>query len=241
MFNPFKKKIAFDFSELKTDVHSHLIPGIDDGVKTIDEAVEVVKKFEELGYQKLITTPHVMEGTYNNTPEIIYDGLEKLKEELRKQNVNIQLFAAAEYYYDDYFLNLIEKEKLMTFGDNFVLFEFPFAFPPNGVKELIFSLKSKGYKPVLAHFERYAYYHGSLSELEFFRNQGVKIQLNLVSLSGRYGKGVKNQAKKMIDSKLVDFVSTDCHRMEHLEIIENERFKNYFKKINELTLINRTL
>lgn len=239
--NLFKKKEAFDFSELKTDVHSHLIPGIDDGVQSIEESIEVIKKFSELGYKKLITSPHIMKGTYSNTAEIINKGLVGVQNEVKEQNIDIEIDAVAEYYFDEHFLELINKGEILAFGDKYVLFEFSFAFEPKRVKDLIFQLRSRGYNPVLAHYERYAYYHDNYKIAQNFREQGVKIQLNLVSLSGRYGKGVKKQAQKLIDNGLVDLVSSDCHRLEHLEIIENEKYNPYFHKLSELDLLNREL
>ena len=236
--NLFKKRKAIDFGHFVTDVHSHLIPGIDDGVKTLAESIDLIKYFERLGYKKLITTPHIMSDTYPNTPEIIQNGLKKVKEEVEKNGIDLEIEAAAEYYYDEHFLQLIQDKNILTFSGNHVLFEFSFASKPKGVKNLIFELKSNGYIPVLAHFERYPYYHGDLNFVKSLREQGVKIQLNLVSFSGRYGKSVTKQAKALVNAGLVDVVGSDCHRLEHLHLINKEAKNPYFHKLAKMDLLN---
>lgn len=232
------KKQPFDFSYLKTDVHSHLIPGIDDGSQTMEETIQLLNKFIDLGYEKVITTPHIMSDYYPNTPEIILSGLEEVRKEIEKQGLKIKIDAAAEYYYDEYFFDKIKKEPLLTFNGNHVLFEFSFSSKPNNIKALIFELRSNNYQPVLAHFERYPYFFDDINYARTLREQGVKIQLNLSSLTGHYGKPITKQAYKLIDEKLVDLVGTDCHRMQHLDILQQSATNEYFHKLKELDLLN---
>src|SRR5690554_2759519 len=159
-----KNKAPFDISALKVDMHSHLIPGIDDGSQSMDHTIGMLLRFVELGYEKVITTPHIMRDYYFNTPETILSGLVEVRAEVKRLDIPIEIDAAAEYFFDEYFLHLIDNEKLLTFGNNEVLFEFSFAAKPNNIDELIFKLKTKGYQPVLAHFERYM----------FFLNEGIE-------------------------------------------------------------------
>lgn len=245
LFDLFKKQEPqlppISLGELHTDVHSHLLPGIDDGSKNMDETIAMLAKFESLGYKKVITTPHIMSDYYKNTPEIILGKLADVKAMAKQLNLSIEIEAAAEYYNDEYFIQLIKEKNLLTFGDNYVLVEFAFMSEPTNTQSMFFELLSAGYKPVLAHFERYAYWWGSTEKAEEFRAKGVKIQMNLNSLSGHYGPEVKKQAESLIDKGIIDLVGTDCHRMDHLMLLERNLSKKYYHKILELELLNRSL
>lgn len=231
-----------DLSLIGVDMHSHLIPGIDDGSQSMDETVVMLAKFESLGYRKLITTPHVMSDYYRNTPEIILKGLDKVRDTAAKLNLKIELEAAAEYYFDESLMGRLQRrEKLMTFGDNYVLFEFSFMSEPVQVKELLFEMLTQGYKPVLAHFERYAFLFGKVDQAKEWRENGVNIQMNFNSLSGHYGPVVQKQAEALVDQNLIDFVATDCHRIDHLMILEENLNKKYYNKLQQLELKNPTL
>ncbi|MEX2485598.1 MAG: CpsB/CapC family capsule biosynthesis tyrosine phosphatase, partial [Brumimicrobium sp.] len=235
-----KPNHPYDLSDLKVDMHSHLIPGIDDGSQSMDQTIGMLLRFVELGYKKVITTPHIMQDHYPNTPDVILSGLETVKLEIEKHKIPIEIEAAAEYYFDEFLLKKIETDKLLTFGDNYVLFEFSFVSEPHNIDQLIFDFKTHNYKPVLAHFERYMYFlEDGLAKAENLKDKGVKIQMNLNSLTGHYGKPIQKQAELLIDNKLVDFVGTDCHRSEHLDILEKNLKNPYFHKLESLNLLNR--
>lgn len=213
----FSKKKNFSGLISTTDLHSHLLPGIDDGVQTIEESLEVIKGFKNLGYKKLITTPHIMFDFYKNTPEIIHQKLFEVRAALENAQIEIEIDAAAEYYLDENFLELIDSdEKLLTFGSNYVLFELSFMSKPLTIKDAVFNLQTKGYKPVLAHAERYLYYHESINELEEIYHTGVLLQLNILSLAGYYSKQVKRMAKKLLAAKMISFIGSDCHNAQQL-------------------------
>ena len=236
------KRDSFDLSVLKVDMHSHLIPGIDDGSKSMDETIGMLTKFENLGFKKVITTPHIMSDYFRNTPEIILGGMEKVQAELKRINLNIEFEAAAEYYYDETLMEKLKnKEKLLTFGDNYLLFEFSFHSEPSQIDNLIFEMITQNYKSVLAHFERYVFLHGSIDKATEWREKGVNIQLNYNSLTGHYGPEVLKQARKLVDSGQIDFVATDCHRIEHLMTLEDNLSGEYFHKLGELSLKNSNL
>lgn len=234
----FKKAKKIDLSELGTDVHSHLIPGIDDGAQTMDHTIGMLLKFQELGYSKLVTTPHIIQDLYPNNPTTILGGLKKVQAEIKKLNLNIELDAAAEYFFDEHLFKEIEKEAVLTFQGKHVLFEFSFSTPPARVEELIFALQNKGYIPVLAHYERYMYLQNNTKTAAEYREKGVKIQVNLNSLTGHYGSSIKKTAEKLIDHKLVDLAGTDCHRVEHLHLLERNLEKRHFHKLLSLQLMN---
>ena len=154
IFKKQEKLEPFDIGRLKVDIHSHLIPGIDDGAQDMDQAIAMLAKFERLGFKKVVTTPHVMTDSFPNTNKIILDGLEALRNEAKKSGLKIEIDAAAEYYFDETLMPKIANKELLTFGDNYVLVEFAFHSKPQFLEQLFFELKAKGYRPVVAHFER---------------------------------------------------------------------------------------
>ncbi len=238
-FSFFKKKTLpkAEIARLGTDIHSHLLPGIDDGAKDLEQSIAMINKFAALGYKKLITTPHILSGMYNNTPDTILPALKTVQDEIKRLNIPIEIEAAAEYFTDDYLYALIDKEKLLTFAGNHVLFEFSFHNKPAMMDETIFKLQVKGYKPLLAHYERYMFFPNTNAAAEF-REKGVKIQVNINSLTGHYGPHPKKQAEALIDQKLVDVIGTDCHRIEHLALLESNLEQKYFHKLLDLDLMN---
>ena len=240
----FKKKEVlppFDLGRFKSDMHSHLIPGIDDGAQDMDQTIAMLAKFESLGYKKVVTTPHIMTDSFPNNPEIILSGLEKVKNEIKKVGIEIEIEAAAEYYFDETLMPKIKNKELLTFGDNYVLVEFAFHSPPQFLDQLFFELKTHGYRPVIAHFERYLYYLGKIDKAEKWRSEGINIQINLNSLFGQYGPEVQKQAEKLIDEGQFDFVGTDCHRIEHLMILEKNLSSPYLHKIGKYLIKNMVL
>ncbi|HLK27783.1 MAG TPA: CpsB/CapC family capsule biosynthesis tyrosine phosphatase [Puia sp.] len=209
-----------DFSELKCDMHSHLIPAIDDGSPDVETSLQLIKGLHDLGYKKLITTPHIMWDMYKNTPEIIKPGYEKLKEELKKNNLGVELEVAAEYFLDDYFEKLVDTDSpLLTFKDNLVLVEFSFVQQPIELKSILFKLQIKGYQPVIAHPERYLYLGAQKHWYEEMKDTGCLFQLNILSLSGFYGKAPVELAHYLIKQRYYNLIGTDLHNSRHLELI----------------------
>ncbi len=242
--NLFKKKEVlppFDLGRFKSDMHSHLIPGIDDGAQDMDQTIAMLAKFESLGYKKVVTTPHIMTDSFPNNRDTILSGLETVKNEIKNVGINIEIEAAAEYYFDETLMPKIKNKELLTFGDNYVLVEFAFHSPPQFLDQLFFELKTHGYRPVIAHFERYLYYLGKIDKAEKWRAEGINIQINLNSLFGQYGPEVQKQAEKLIDEGQFDFVGTDCHRIEHLMILENNLSSPYLHKIGKYLIKNMVL
>lgn len=230
-----------DLSVLGADMHSHLIPGIDDGSRSLDESIAILAKFESLGYKKVITTPHIMSEVYPNKPENILGGLDLIRNEVAKSGIDLLIDAGAEYFLDDTIVKKAKDQSLLSFGERYVLVEYSFHTTPLFENQLFFELQVANYKPVLAHFERYVYYHGSLEKAKELRERGICIQLNLNSLTGHYGPDVRKQAERMIDEAVVDFAGTDCHRIEHLQLLEKNLTLPYFHKLLKLPLKNRDL
>lgn len=230
-----------DFSSLGTDMHSHLIPGIDDGAKTVEDSVELIRHLHSLGYTKLITTPHVMSDYFQNTPETILGGLEIVRASLKENNIPVEISAAAEYYIDDGFIRKLEEEKLLTFGDNYLLVEVSYINPPDNVRDILFRAQVLGYKPILAHPERYPFWYRSLDEYQRFFDMGIILQLNLNSLSGYYGPDAKRIAEKLIEMEIVQALGTDMHHMKHGAFLSKVVNEKSLRRILDMPLINREL
>jgi protein-tyrosine phosphatase len=211
--------VQVDLSNIAVDLHSHLIPGIDDGAKTLEESIQLIVELKNLGYSKLITTPHIMSDYYRNTPDIIMGGLDIVRNELVKRNIDIEIDAAAEYYYDEYFLDVLKSKKLLTIKDEYLLFEFSYLSKPSGTAELIFDIQAMGLKPILAHPERYPFL--STQEYLNMKEAGCLFQLNILSLTGHYGTQVKRIAENLLELNLIDFLATDLHHMQHIRLIKS--------------------
>lgn len=242
MFRSQPKLDPIDLSILHTDLHSHLIPGIDDGSKTMEDSLAMLERFIDLGFKKVITTPHIMSDFYKNTPAIITSGLEDLRKAAKVANLDIEIEAAAEYYIDHQMSAYIKAGEILTFGDNYVLFELSFTSEQSRIKETIFELITEGYKPILAHVERYPYYFNEWEKIDDYRTRGVLLQLNINSLSGQYGPQVKKMAEQLIDRDWIDVIGSDCHHMGHLNVLDSLRSNPHLHKIAQKeNLLNKTL
>ncbi|NNC94760.1 MAG: capsular biosynthesis protein [Chitinophagales bacterium] len=221
-----------DLSVLKTDLHSHLIPGIDDGAPDMETSITLVRGLMDLGYSKIITTPHITPGIYENSENDIKTGLDKLNSALVNEGIDITLEAAAEYYVDESFLSKINNKKdWLLFAGNQILIETGFSFKPIQLEEVLFSLRTDGITPVLAHPERYLYMHErSLSQYEKLKDQGIKFQLNIGSLTGVYTKTVQKIAYKLIDAGFIDYLGSDLHNARHLSYISQTLSNPYLCK-----------
>ncbi len=242
LFRSEKPGEPIDLSVLGVDMHSHFIPGIDDGSKSMKESVEMITTMAELGYRKVITTPHIMGDFYKNTPENIGAGLEQVRRAVKEAGVNIEIEAAAEYYFDFELEKKLDKERLLTFGDNYLLFEVSYMNAPDGLDGLIFRMQTSGYKPVLAHPERYPYWFRDMNNFGKLKDKGVLFQLNINSLTGHYSPETAKMATTMIDRGWYEFAGSDCHHTGHQELLKKARGAPGFRKlIDSGKLLNSTL
>lgn len=223
-------------------MHSHLLPGLDDGVQSFDESLAVINALRALGYTKLITTPHIIADAYRNSPETILPKLAELNSFLAARNMNFTVEAAAEYYLDDALMQrLSTDEPLLTFGKKFLLFETNFLNEPFFLKEFIFSATTKGYRLILAHPERYVYLQDNYAKVQDLLDRGVLFQVNLISLTGYYSKPAQKLAEKLIVSKHVNFLGTDCHNEQQIALLQKGFRSKYFEKAILLPLMNNQL
>ncbi len=228
MFHFFKKKRAAqpdygpapeDFSFLAVDFHSHLIPGVDDGSQEVAHSCNFIRAFERLGFRKIITTPHIHGDFYRNTAEGLQSGLADVQGELQKTGCALPVQVAAEYYLDNYFLDEVLPKGLLPFGDHQVLVEVSMAGWPRNFDQLLFAVQAAGYRPVLAHPERYTY----VEDVAFFRElkaRGVELQMNLLAPTGYYGAPVRRLAEALLQAGLYDYAASDLHHERHLANLE---------------------
>ncbi len=223
------KEVTYDYSSLMVDMHSHILPGIDDGAQNPEESIVLIRKLMELGIKKIIATPHVMADYYRNTAESINGALAILKEELVKQEIDIVVEAAAEHYFDETFEDRVDNGKLMIMGDGYVLFELSFMSQPPNLIPVIQKMRKMGLKPILAHPERYTYL--SITDFVSMKDWGCMMQLNTISLAGYYGREVRKMAEDLADRQMVDFISSDMHHPRHAGALQDALRQPYVEKL----------
>lgn len=224
MLSIFKKKqvSSVDLSELCTDIHSHLLPGIDDGSADVETSLKLIRGLQDLGYRKFITTPHIMWDLYRNDADSIAQAYRLLEPGLSAGHQPVPFHTAAEYFLDDHFDQLLENDvPLLTIKDNWVLVEFSFVNPPMNFKEKLFNLQIKGYQPVLAHPERYSYFASQKQVFDELRTAGCLFQVNILSLTGYYGKEALDLSKHLARKNWVSLLGTDLHHERHLHALQS--------------------
>ena len=223
-----------DFSLLKADMHSHLLPGIDDGSPDLQTSMQLIRGMTELGFSKLITTPHVMWDMYKNTSEIILGKLDLLRTAVKAEGLAVEINAAAEYFLDDHVAGLLKNnEPLLTVSGKMVLVEFSLAQPSMSLKDILFEMQMQGYQPIIAHPERYIYLVNNKDFYEELKDIGCLFQLNTLSLSNHYGKSVHELAQYLIKKGYYDLVGTDLHHFRHLEALSNPALAQSLQKLIE--------
>lgn len=239
MFSFFtKKEFLVDHLEGLVDIHNHILPGIDDGAKTVEESVELINGFSQFGMKDFIATPHIMHNYYPNNPETINNSLLLLKNELLEKNMkDISIRAAAEHMIDDNFESILENCGIMPLGGNFLLVEMSYLQASINFDEAVDKTMKHGYFPTLAHPERYLYLHNNLKRHKAYKKQGVLYQLNLLSLSNFYGKEVKQMAFKLLEEGMIDFVGSDIHNMNQLQSLKEIQLnKNIIDALNPIII-----
>lgn len=222
-------------------MHSHVLPGIDDGAQDVTMSVELIRGMKDLGYTKLIATPHVFWDMYQNTRDGILAVLDEMRDVLAEQEINIELDAAAEYFLDDHVAGLLKrKEPLLTFGDNYVLTEFSMASPPIDVKEILFEMRMQDYQPIIAHPERYTYLDQNKEFYDELKDAGYLFQANIMSFAGVYGRSVQQLANYIFEKGYYDLVGTDLHHQKHLKALRDSAITASLNKLLETGNIRNT-
>lgn len=242
MFSFFKKVLPhepFPFHELGKDMHSHLIPGVDDGSPDPSESKLLIDGLRELGYSYLITTPHIMQDMYPNSAETLGAGYAQLQ---ASWTGDLPCRFAAEYFLDDHVMKLVEHgTPLLTVSGSKVLVELSFISRPMALKEMLFNLQIAGYEPILAHPERYTYLHRDPAFYQEIRDAGCTFQCNILSFSGYYGDTIREAAEFLVSRNLVEMLGTDLHHQRHLTALRQLSFTPALRKLMGKPLLNSEL
>lgn len=233
-FNRSKKSNHSDFSAIGLDMHSHLIPGVDDGAKDVENSIQLISGLKSLGFTHLITTPHTLQEIHPNTKESLTKGHELLNGKLPE---GITLNLSSEYYLDDLFTDQLNSNGVMPFKGNRLLIEFSQISKPHNLEESIFELGIKGYQVVLAHPERYLFFHKQFNYYTRLKEMGVELQINALSLTPHYGKNIKTIAEKLIENDMIDFIGTDIHHVKHLELLNQVPQTKHFARLVDSGLL----
>ena len=233
MFKIFQKKNqpGLNFSVLGADLHSHLIPGVDDGSPDVATSLQLIRGLQELGFDRLVTTPHIMTELYPNTRKSIMDGLRTLKKALKEEKMDIPISAAAEYQLDEGFEAHLNKKKLMALPNDHVLVEMPFLSAPPRLFEYLEKIREKGYQPIMAHPERYFFLKNNPAAYQRLIDMGCLLQVNILSLIGYYGKPSRESAVNLLEKKSVTFLGTDLHHKQQLKSLRRALRDPYVQKV----------
>lgn len=241
MFSFFRsKKSSYkDFSAIEVDMHSHLIPGVDDGAKDLEDSLQLIIGLQELGFTKLHTTPHTIQEIHPNTCDTLKEGFELLKDKLPE---GISLHLSSEYYLDQQFQDQLQSGTVLPLPGNRLLIEFSQITRPFDLEDSIFQLGLKGYTIVLAHPERYLFFHRDFKYYNRLKDMGVEFQVNAMSLTTHYGRIIKEIADKLVVNNMIDFIGTDIHHVRHLPILKQVPLtKSFASLVNSGSLKNTEL
>ncbi|MES2647123.1 MAG: CpsB/CapC family capsule biosynthesis tyrosine phosphatase [Bacteroidota bacterium] len=240
MFSFFKRnpKISRNLNFIGADMHNHLLPGIDDGSQDVETSLQLIDVLLELGYQKFVCTPHVILEVHPNDETTISDAWQVLKNGLAQKGLDIPIEYSAEYMLNFDFDSILNEGRIIPFGNKQVLIEMSYAVESPNIKDAIFELQTKGFRPILAHPERYPYYFHKVKYYEELMDAGCDLQINMLSLTGYYGKPIKKMAEKLIDNGWITWIGTDLHHHRHLgaliQLSNDSKVLRYLDKIKNL-------
>ena len=241
IFNIFKSKPTLNelIPNGFVDIHSHILPGIDDGARNIKESILLISEMKKMGFSKIIGTPHTIPGLYDNTNKSIIDSFNKIKIK------GVDIGYASEYMLDKSLIKRAEEKKLLTISKNYVLIEFSFLSNHNNLYEILFEIQTNGYTPIIAHPERYFYFHADFYNYSRLKKHGCLFQVNLLSLTNYYGNDVNKICRRLIKKGYVDYIGSDFHSLKHVEYSKKNKVQGIdqemLKKIEILFQNNKLL
>ena len=223
------------------DIHNHILPGIDDGAKTAEESIDLIQGFSEIGVTNFVCTPHIMNHYYPNTSQTIKASYDLVIKEMSDQNIqDISLDFAAEHMIDDNFETILANEEAVSLKNDYLLVEMSYLQPSYNFNLALEKIAHHGFFPILAHPERYVYFHQDNKIYSQLKSKGVLFQLNLLSLSDYYGKEISKVAEKLITNQMVEYVASDIHNMRHLNSLKEVKVSNSMLKLL-LPIIENTI
>lgn len=241
----FRSKDTFTsaFLPYHTDIHSHLLPGIDDGARSVEHSLELLTTMAQLGIKHAYTTPHIRNEKFPNTSHTILQSLELLRKRCEISGLPLDLHVAAEYFLDEFFLDTLKSSDstLMSLGEKYILFELPFVNESMHLYQAVYEIQQRGYVPLLAHPERYEYMLTQKNKYHEWHERGILFQLNINSAMGFYSKESHHLAHWLIKEGLVDALGSDTHHKRHLEYLGDALQEKWFKQLCQDRLVNYQL
>ncbi len=231
--------MAFDFFfkrekaslPFETDMHCHLVPGVDDGSPDLETSISLLEQMIDMGFKRIFISPHVTQDTFENTPATLEAPMAQLQAEAQRRGLPVELHRHAEYRIDDFFLQQKKNGELTVLPNNYILVENPFSQEPYELDNMLFDIKMSGYVPIMAHPERYQYYAVTYPErYAQLHDFGILFQINMLSLAGRYGRGERNTALELLKSGMVEFVGTDIHSFTHTKLLKEYLGSRTFRR-----------
>ena len=239
MFNFFRRSREQTKLFYETDVHCHILPGVDHGSQNIAESLELLRTEIDMGIKRVVCTSHVTAETFENTPESLTKAFEELKKAVAEEGLPIELFLSAEYRIDEYWQKQYAAGQILPMPGKYILLENSFIQELIGMDEMMFELQVKGYKPILAHPERYRYYHSRHDRYEKLHSSNVVFQVNILSLAGYFGPGPREAALWLIDNNLCNMLGSDMHNMEHAKVIMDYINSKEWRRLIERHMLDR--
>ncbi|MGW9686027.1 tyrosine-protein phosphatase [Flagellimonas sp. 2504JD1-5] len=229
MFSFFHKKIFLvDYLHGLVDMHNHILPGVDDGAETVEESLELIRNFKNMGITNFVFTPHIMHNYYPNTPETIQKSYDTLNNALENNNMaGITTDFSAEHMIDDNFETILENSEVMPLKKDYMLVEMSYLQPSINFDKAIIEISKQQYYPILAHPERYVYFHNRNHIYQTLKSQGMLFQLNLLSLTSEvYGVGVQKQTQKLLEEGMIDYIASDIHNIHQIKMLKEIKISN---------------
>lgn len=218
-----------------TDMHCHVIPGVDDGSPDTDTSMTLLGHMSEWGFKRIFASPHSTQDRFENTPQTVAEPYGELKRAISDAGMPVEFHHHMEYRIDEFFLQQLDADNIVTLPGNFILIENSFSHEPWGLNNIVYNLINRGYNPILAHPERYSYYAiNHHDRYESLNALGLYFQVNLLSLAGHYGKMEREAAVFLLKKGWAQFVGTDLHRMSHVETINRYLSSRQFKHDQKL-------
>lgn len=221
MFNFFskpKQPLKFWF---ETDIHCHVLPGVDDGAQDVNESLAIISDLADMGIKRIIASPHITQVTFENTADTLNGAQAELDSALADAGIAVPVTHSAENRIDDLLIDNIKNNTLITLPDNYIIIENAFIQEPMQLDDVVFDLQVRGYRPILAHPERYSYYHNHTGRYRNLQEKGLLFQVNMLSLAGAYGRSQKKMAEWLIEKGYVDFLGTDVHNTKHTALLRD--------------------
>ena len=216
-----------------TDVHCHILPGVDHGSQSVEQSLEMLRAQAEMGIDSVILTSHVTAVTFENTRESLMDAFLKLKDAVTDDGLDMKLYLSAEYRMDEYFDKEYAADHLIPMPGNHILLENSFQQELMNLNELLFDLQVKGYRTILAHPERYSYYSRRRKRYEELHNAGARFQINILSFTGYFGEEARESALWFAKNGMIDYLGSDMHNLKHAHIIMDYLNSKEWKKLSK--------